>query len=98
VPVIAILDLQLKDDALGRAEGVIRATLTDTRAFPGNLGVTVLVDTARPTHVAVYEQWESAEHDAAYRAWRATPEGASQLGTLLAAAPTLTLYTVAEGV
>jgi quinol monooxygenase YgiN len=98
VPVTAILDLKLKADALDRANEVMRATLTATRAFPGCLGVTVLVDSADPAHVAVYEQWESAEADAAYRAWRATPEGASDLGTILAAAPTLTVFTIAEGV
>jgi quinol monooxygenase YgiN len=98
VPVIAILDLQLKADALDRANDVMRETLTATRAFPGCLGVTVLVDQADPAHVAVYEQWESTEADAGYRKWRATPDGASNLGTVLAAAPTLTLFTIAEGV
>jgi quinol monooxygenase YgiN len=98
VAITAILDLQLKADALDRADEVIHATLVDTRAFPGCLGVTVLVDSADPAHVALYETWESAEHDAAYRKWRATAEGASGLGALLAAAPTLTLFTVAEGV
>jgi heme oxygenase (mycobilin-producing) len=62
------------------------------------VGVTVLVDSADPTHVAVYEQWESLEADAAYRQWRTTAEGASDLGSVLAAAPTLTKFTVAEGV
>ena len=98
MPVIAILDLQLRADALDRANDVMRETLTATRAFPGCLGVTVLVDQADPTHVAVYEQWESPEADAAYRKWRATEEGVSDLGTVLAAAPTLTLFTIAEGV
>ena len=98
MPVIAILDLQLKADALDRANDVMRETLTATRAFPGCLDVTVLVDQADPAHVAVYEQWESTEADAAYRKWRATEEGTSELGTVLAAAPTLTLFTIAEGV
>ena len=98
MPVTAILDLQLKADALDRANDVMRETLTATRAFPGCLGVTVLVDQADPTHVAVYEQWESLAADAAYRKWRATEEGASDLGSVLAAAPTLTLFTIAEGV
>jgi hypothetical protein len=48
--------------------------------------------------VAVYEQWESPEADAAYRKWRATEEGASDLGAVLAAAPTRTLFTIAEDV
>jgi quinol monooxygenase YgiN len=98
VPVIAILDLQLKPDALDRADDVMRETLTATRAFPGCLGVTVLVDQANAAHVAVYEQWESPEADAAYRKWRTTEEGASDLGTVLAAAPTLTMFTIADGV
>jgi len=98
VPVIAILDLQLKADALDRADDVMRETLTATRAFPGCLGVTVLVDQANPAHVAVYEEWESPEADAAYRKWRTTEEGASDLGTVLAAAPTLTMFTIADGV
>jgi quinol monooxygenase YgiN len=94
----AILDLQLKADSLETAHEVIHATLTDTRAFPGCLDVTVLVDSDDPAHVVVYETWKSIEHDRAYRAWRATPEGASGLGAILAAPPKLTQLTVAEGV
>ena len=95
---IAILDLQLKAGSLDTAHTVIHATLTDTRAFPGCLGITVLTDSDDPAHVVIYETWESIEHDRAYRAWRATPEGASELGSILAAAPKLTQLTVAEGV
>jgi quinol monooxygenase YgiN len=94
----AVLELQLKPDSMETAHDVIHATLTATRAFPGCLSVTVLVDSADPAHVAVYETWESIEHDQAYRAWRATPEGASGLGPILAAPPKLTQFTVAEGV
>jgi quinol monooxygenase YgiN len=90
--------LKLKADTLDKANAIMHATLEQTRAFPGCLGVTVLVDQADPTHVAVYEQWESPEADAAYRQWRTTEEGASGLGTVLAAAPSLTLFTIAEGV
>jgi quinol monooxygenase YgiN len=98
VAITAILDLQLRADSLETAHDVLRATLTDTRAFPGCLDVTVLVDSADPAHVVVYETWESIEHDRAYRAWRATPDGASALGSIVAAAPKLSHYTVAEGV
>ena len=96
--ITSILDLQLKAESLDSAPGILRATLTDTRAFPGCLSVTVLSDSADPTHVVLYETWESLDHDRAYRAWRASPEGASDLGSLLAAPPRLTLFTVAEGV
>jgi quinol monooxygenase YgiN len=98
VAITAILDLQLKADSLETAPKVLHATLTGTRAFPGCLGVTVLVDRNDPAHVLVSETWESIERDQAYRAWRTTPEGASDLGSLLAAAPTLTHFTVAEDV
>ena len=94
----AILDLRLKADSLETAHKVIHATLTDTRAFPGCLDVTVLVDSDDPAHVVVYEIWESIEHDRAYRAWRASAEGASALGSILATAPKLSRYTVAGGV
>lgn len=93
----AILDLQLKADSLETANDIIRETLTATRAFPGCVGITVLVDSDDPTHVLIHETWESIEHDQAYRAWRATPEGASDLGSIVAARK-LTKFTVAEGV
>jgi len=98
VAITAILDLRLKAESLETAPDVLHATLTDTRAFPGCLDVTVLVDSDDPAHVILYETWESIEHDRAYRAWRATAEGASGLGSILAAAPELSLFTVAEGV
>jgi quinol monooxygenase YgiN len=98
VAITAILDLQIKADALATAHEILHTTLTDTRAFPGCLSVTVLVDSDDPAHVVLYETWESIERDRAYRAWRASPEGRSELGPILAAAPKLSLFTVAEGV
>jgi quinol monooxygenase YgiN len=98
VAITAVLDLQLKSEALGIAHGIIHDTLIATRAFPGCFHVGVLVDSKDPAHVVLLETWESIEHDQAYRAWRATPEGASQLGSILAGPPKLTLFTTAEGV
>ena len=96
--ITSILDLQLKPESLETAPALLHATLTATRAFPGCLGVTVLIDSDDPAHVVLYESWESIEHDRAYRAWRASAEGASGLGSILAAPPRLSLYTVADGV
>jgi quinol monooxygenase YgiN len=98
VAITATLDLRIKADKLDTAFEVIHETLVSTRAFPGCLYVSVLVDSADPAHVVLFETWESPEADNAYRQWRATPEGASELGSLLATAPSLTLFTVAEGV
>jgi quinol monooxygenase YgiN len=94
----SILDLRIKPESLDTAPDVLRATLVATRKFPGCLGVTVLVDSADPAHVVLYETWDSIDSDRAYRAWRQTPEGASQLGTVLAGPPALVLYTVADDI
>ena len=96
--ITAILDLRIKADKLDGAFELLHETLTATRGFPGCLHVSVLVDSAVPAHVIVFETWESPEHDNAYRQWRASEEGASKLGSILAAPPSLTRCTLAEGV
>jgi quinol monooxygenase YgiN len=93
--ITALLELQIKPEALSSVEELLRTVLADTRARPGCLGVEVLVDTADPAHITVRELWESLEHDNAYRAWRATPEGTSPLGTVVAAPPVLTRFDIA---
>ena len=94
--ITALLELDLKPEALADAPRVLAETLEATRAFAGNEGLEVLYDVADPTHVVVVETWASLEHDDAYRAWRATPEGASQLGSLLAAPPRLTRWSASR--
>ncbi len=96
--VTSLLDLRLKAGSLDAALKVIHETLAATRTFPGCLGVSVIVDNSDPEHVIAVESWESIEHDQAYRAWRATPEGASELGSILAGRPKVNQFTVAEGV
>ena len=90
--ITALLDVRVTQESLATAPDVLRDTLAATRAFPGCLGVDVVVDIDDPTHFLAIERWESIEADNAYREWRATPEGASPLGSILAAAPTLTKF------
>ncbi len=94
--VTAFLDLTFQAGHVADAPDVLRATLVATRAFPGCAGVDVLVDAADPAHVVLVEQWDSLASDDAYRAWRATPEGASGLRAILAAPPRLTRFTTAD--
>jgi len=96
VSVTSLLDLQIAPASLEDAPAVITGVLAATRAFEGCLGVDVLIDTADATHFVVVESWASLAHDDAYRAWRTTPEGASALGSILAAPPTLTRFERAE--
>jgi quinol monooxygenase YgiN len=94
--ITALLDLHLRADQLDAAAAAIDETLQVTRAFDGNEGLEVVRDVTDPAHVMIVEHWASIEQDDAYRAWRATPEGASSLGPVLAAAPTLVRYEVAS--
>lgn len=94
MPIIATLELNLLPSAVADAPRVIHETLQATRAFPGCQGVEVIIDTTDETHVILLERWESMEHDAAYRAWRATPEGASALGPILAVPGRLSHFTI----
>lgn len=97
MPFTVLLDLQLKPDNLDSAHAEIHTILTDTRAFAGCLGVEVLVGATDRAHVLLVERWESAEHDAVYRAWRAG-DGATTLGSLLAAAPTVSMFHTADDI
>ena len=96
--VVAHLDLRLQPADLAKSYQLLGQILADTRAFDGCLGVDVLIDRDDPAHVVAHERWVSIEHDAAYRAWRATEAGASTLGSVLAGPPTLTIFTVADDI
>jgi len=94
--VIAILEAHIKEDALESAPALITSILETTRAFAGSLGVEVAIDADDPTHFLLVERWESIEADDAYRAFRATPEGASGLAAVLAGPPVLTRAEVTD--
>jgi heme oxygenase (mycobilin-producing) len=96
--VTVILDLQIKPDDVAGSPAVLRNVLSATRNFDGNEGVDVFNDLADPGHVVVVERWESEEAVNAYQAWRATPDGASILGSILAGAPSFTRLTLAADV
>jgi quinol monooxygenase YgiN len=80
--VTSVLELNIRPESLDVAETIIEETLQATRGFEGNLGCTVAVDSEDPTHFVVFERWESLAADDAYRAFRATPEGANRLGEI----------------
>lgn len=93
--ITAFLELRVVPEKLDAFHEELHGILADTRAFDGCLGVEVLIDTADPAHFVAVERWESAEHDAAYRAWRAG-DGQTNLATFLAAAPVLTKFSAAD--
>ena len=90
--ITSVLDIRLPADAPADAEARITAVLSATRARPGILSADVVRDLEDPRHLVVLEVWESVEADDAYRAWRATPEGASELRELAQGQVGLTRY------
>jgi len=90
--ITSVLDIQLRPDAPADAETRISAILSQTRARPGFLSADVVRDLDDPRHLVVIEVWESLEADEAYRAWRATPEGESELRELTEGQIALTRY------
>ena len=95
---IATLDLRLDPSRLDDARAAIGQVLAEARAFDGCLDVGVLVDADDPCHWLGYETWESAEHDAAFREFRAGRPRTVDLGPLMAAAPVLTWFTVDDSI
>lgn len=89
-----LLEFTLTQESLADAPRVMHETLQATRAFPGCLSVEVLRHTDDPARILFLERWESAEADATYRAWRITPEGASELTSMFAAPPSLSTFTI----
>ena len=96
--IIATLELRFDPAKIDQARALMHDVLAETRAFDGNLGVDVLVDSNDPAHWVAHETWESAEHDAAYREFRAGPGAITELGPLLAGAPVLTWFEVDDSI
>lgn len=91
---IAVLELTFKPDSLESARTVMTRVLEETRGFPGCLRVNSVVDSKNPSTWRFVETWESAEHEAEYRKFRAGEGAITDLGPLLAGAPSLTTGTV----
>ncbi len=87
MPIVVTLDLSILPEKIPEAPAGLEEILDVTRTRPGCLEVDLLVDLADPSHILIVEKWESIADDANYRAWRASPEGASDFRTFLAAPP-----------
>jgi quinol monooxygenase YgiN len=56
----------------------------------------VLVDTDDEAHWVIYQLWDTAEHDEAYRSFRAGDGQVAELPPLLAAPPVKTRYVTSD--
>jgi quinol monooxygenase YgiN len=94
VPVAALLEFRFKPEVVDQVPGAMSRTLAVTREFDGCQRIDVLVDNEDPSRYLLVEVWDSMEHDEAYREFRASPAGASELGPLLTAPPVVMYYSV----
>lgn len=72
----ALVRLRFTTAADERVEEIVDAALAATRAFDGLEHLRVLKSVDDPAEWTLYEIWRDAEAEQAYRAFRATPEGA----------------------
>lgn len=91
-PLIAIVEFRFRPESLEEAHRIVDDLLVDTRAFPGLLELEELIDETDPTILVMYEVWESAEAEAAYREWRAGDGAVPALRDALASPPVTKKY------
>ncbi|MFC9361613.1 putative quinol monooxygenase [Rhodococcus sp. NPDC057014] len=91
---IAILELTFKPETVETAQKVMARVLKETREFDGCIRVDNVLDAKNPNTWRVIETWESMDHDAAYRRFRAGEGAITDLGSLLAGPPSLSKGTL----
>jgi len=93
---IALFEFKIRGVDLDAGYDTVHATLAETVAFPGSLGVEVWVHDDDPAHFAVVEYWRSIEDDKAYRTWRSGDGVPKEFIKTLASRPELTYFRRAE--
>jgi len=67
--VMITLEMPVKPDMLNEYLDILKGALVETRAYKGCISVSTLVD-QETSSVVLVEEWESAEDQQAYLAWR----------------------------
>ena len=67
--VMIILEMPVKPDMLEEYLNILKGALVETRSYKGCRSVTTLVD-QETSSVLLVEEWDSAEDQQAYMAWR----------------------------
>jgi len=63
------LEMPVKPDMLEDYLAILKGALVETRSYKGCISVTTLVD-QETSSVLLIEEWDSAEYQQAYMAWR----------------------------
>lgn len=89
MPIVALVEFHIAPDRRAEAVDLFPRILAQTRAFPGALRIDVLVDREDDCAWTLYEEWASAEEEAAYRAFRAGEGAVPELASVLDGPPVL---------
>ena len=87
---VVLAELTVKPERRDAFLAYTVANLPVSRAAAGNLRFEMLLDPARPDRVLFYEEWQSAEAQQAYLAWRIAQGDLTTLMAFLAAEPVFT--------
>lgn len=93
--IASIVTFTFRPEVRDEIPALLDDVLATTRRFAGLERLDILVNDDRPDVWTLYEVWSDHESEAAYRAFRATPEGAEpRLGEFSAAPPTVESFVI----
>lgn len=78
--IVSVLEMHFRQDSLEQGVQRLAEVVAQTRRFDGCLRIEVVRSQDDPAKFLLYEEWESMEHDRAYRAFR-QGEGRTDLRT-----------------
>ncbi len=87
-----LLELQVQADKVDTLKGVFKDILGDTRAYDGCIGVEVVDNQDDRSNMVLVEKWESRAKYEKYLGWREETGALEQLGSLLAAPPSIRYF------
>jgi quinol monooxygenase YgiN len=92
VAVTVLADLHFKPEAAEEALKGLIDLLPDTRTFEGCRSVHVVRDQGDPSHVVLVEEWDSADDQRAYLAWRAETGALAGFAEVVTQPPVFTAF------
>lgn len=92
MPVMVILELHIKPEAVDDVVAGLAADLPDTRAYEGNLSVEVLRNQADSGHITLVERWQERANQEKYIAWRTETGSMERTVAASSSPPTITYY------
>ena len=90
--VVVLLEIQVKPEAIDEMKALLQRILPDTRAYDGCQGVDIYGNLDDTGNLVFYERWDSRQHYEKYFAWRTETGALNQLGTMVAAPPSIRYF------